>query len=122
RSAIVFVALIVGVRVFGKRQMAGMTIFDLVLVLLLANAVQNAMASGSGHLAVGIVSAGTVIVLSRIVGIAFVRRPALEVSLTGSPVIIAQNGRLHLDLMRQEGVTPEEILATARGYGLERLD
>ncbi len=122
RSAIVLAALLIGIRLFGKREMAGMTIFDLVVVLALANAVQNAMTQGSGHLAVGIVAAGTILVLNRILGILFVRRPGLEMSLTGSPIVIVQNGQLQPDHMRHEGITTEEVLAAARNFGLSSLE
>src|ERR1035437_2501577 len=86
RTAIVLVALGLGIRVFGKREMGGMTVIDLVVVLALANAVQNAMTLGSGVLLVGIVSGGTLLLLDRLLGLALVRRPSLERFLTGGPV------------------------------------
>ena len=121
RTAIVLVALIVGVRIFGKRQLGGMNVYDLVLVLALANAVQNAMTRGSGQLAVGLVSSGTLLVLGRLLGLAFVRRPSLERSLVGIPTVVVQDGQLHPSNMRREGVTEAEVLAAVRGYGLADL-
>jgi len=121
RTAIVLVALIVGVRIFGKRQLGGMNVYDLVLVLALANAVQNAMTRGSGQLAVGLVSSGTLLVLGRLLGLAFVRRPSLERSLVGIPTVVVQDSRLLETNMRREGVTEAEVLAAVRGYGLSDL-
>ncbi len=63
RTAIVFALLLVGVRLTGKRQTGEMNANDLLLVLVLANAVQNAMTQGNGRLAVALVSSGTLILL-----------------------------------------------------------
>ena len=121
RTAIVVLALLVGVRLFGKRQVGGMNIYDLVLVLLLANAVQNAMTKGSGLLGVGIVSAGVLLLLDRFLGTVFVKRPALESRLVGTPTVIVKDGQLEHAHMRREGVTEEEVLAALRGYGMSQV-
>ncbi|MGH2459424.1 MAG: DUF421 domain-containing protein [Chloroflexota bacterium] len=118
RTVIVLLVLLVGVRIFGKRQVGGMNIYDLVLVLLLANAVQNAMTQGSGLLGVGIVSAGVLLLVDRFLGTLFVKRPTLEARLVGTPTIIIKDGQLEPAHMRREGVTEEEVLAALRGYGL----
>src|SRR5579875_937927 len=104
RTAIVVLALLAGVRLFGKRQVGGMNIYDLVLVLLLANAVQNAMTQGSGMLGVGIVSAGVLLLLDRFLGVVFVKRPTLEARLVGTPTVIIRDGQLERAHMRREGV------------------
>jgi uncharacterized membrane protein YcaP (DUF421 family) len=122
RTAIVLIALLVGIRLFGKREMAGMTVFDLVVILALANAVQNAMTRGSGILGVGIVSAGTLLVVDRLLAALFVRKPSLETRLTGVPVVVVQNGRIEREPMQREGITTEEVMATVRSYGLNSLD
>jgi uncharacterized membrane protein YcaP (DUF421 family) len=122
RTAIVLIALLVGIRLFGKREMSGMTVFDLVVVLALANAVQNAMTKGSGALAVGIVSAGTLLVVDHLLGFIFVRRPSLEARLIGTPVIVVQNGRIERVNLEREGITTEEVMAAIRGYGFSTLN
>jgi uncharacterized membrane protein YcaP (DUF421 family) len=121
RTAIVLVALVAGVRIFGKRQIGGMNIYDLVLVLLLANAVQNAMTKGSGNLGVGLVSAGTLLLADRLLGIVFTRRPALEGQLLGTPTVIVEDGRFVEEHLRREGVTQDEVLAAMRQFGLTEL-
>jgi len=122
RTAVVMIALIVGIRLFGKREMTGMNLFDLVLVLTLANAVQNAMTVGSGWIGVGIVSAGTLLLTNGALGRLFVDRPAIEARFVGAPIVIVRNGELQLEPMRRQGITPDEVLAAARGYGLVRLN
>lgn len=118
RSAIVLLVLIAGLRVLGKRQIGQMNIFDLVLVMALANAVQNAMTMGKGELTVGIASAGILIVIGRILTAMFLRRPRLEARWVGTPTTIISNGRLLRDHMRREHVTEEDVMAALRQHGL----
>ena len=121
RTAIVLVALVAGVRIFGKRQIGGMNVYDLVLVLLLANAVQNAMTKGSGNLGVGLVSAGALLLADRLLGIVFTKRPELEGQLLGTPTVVVEDGRFVEEHLRREGVTQDEVLAAVRQFGLSEL-
>jgi len=121
RSVIVLVALVAGIRIFGKRDVGGLTLIDLVMVLLLGNAVQNALTIGSGHLGVGLVSAGVLLVLDRLMGFLFVRRPWIEKKLLGEPTVIGVNGRLDERTMRREGVERDDVLTAVREMGLSEL-
>ncbi|HEX9116372.1 MAG TPA: DUF421 domain-containing protein, partial [Anaerolineae bacterium] len=78
RTLIVLVVLVVGLRLAGRRDVGGLNVIDLVLVLLLGNAIQNAITTGSGRLAVGLVSAGVLLLADQLLGGLFVRRPWLE--------------------------------------------
>jgi uncharacterized membrane protein YcaP (DUF421 family) len=121
RTAIILIFLIAALRLLGKRQTGGMNVFDLVLILAIANAVQNAMTEGSGRLAVGLVSAGTLLFLGRVLGLMFLRRPSVEARLVGSPTILVSNGRLDEAALQREAVTQDELLAALRQYGLADL-
>ncbi len=121
RTVIILLALVVGIRIFGKRDVGEMNLLDVLLVALLGNAVQNALTYGSGQLAVGLVSAGTLLLVDRIVGTLFVKRPDLELKLVGEPEIIFADGVLDRRVMEREGVSEEELLTAVRAIGLERL-
>jgi uncharacterized membrane protein YcaP (DUF421 family) len=121
RSVIVLVAVVTGIRIFGKRDVGGLTLIDLVMVLLLGNAVQNAITSGSGQLGVGLVSAGTLLILDRLMGLLFVRRPWIEKKLLGEPTVIGANGQLDERTMRREGVERDDVLTAVREQGLSEL-
>jgi uncharacterized membrane protein YcaP (DUF421 family) len=118
RSAVVLLFLIAGLRVLGKRQIGQMNIFDLVLVMALANAVQNAMTMGKGELSVGIASAGILILIGRILTAVFLRRPRLEERWVGTPTVIISDGQLHRDHMRREHITEDEVMAALREHGV----
>jgi uncharacterized membrane protein YcaP (DUF421 family) len=122
RTLIVLIALLLGIRIFGRREIGGMSIFDLVLVMALANAVQNAITHGSGAVLVGMVSGGVLLGANRLLASAFVRRPSLETRLTGGPVVVVQNGQLQRDHLRNEGITDDEVMTSIRSYGLSGLD
>jgi uncharacterized membrane protein YcaP (DUF421 family) len=121
RTLVVFVVLVIGVRLSGKRQLGGMSTTDVVLVLALANAVQNAMTHGSGNIAVGLVSSATLLLAARAVGIVFIRHPPWEARVVGTPTVLAQDGRLLRARMEHEGITEEDVLTGLRKYGLTDL-
>jgi uncharacterized membrane protein YcaP (DUF421 family) len=121
RTIIVAVCLVVGVRLFGKRLAGGLNILDLLLVLLLGNAVQNAITVGSGELAVGLVSVACLLIIDRLIGILFVRNPFLESRFFGAPTILVTNGKLNPVAMRHEGVSEDEVLTAIHEQGLSDL-
>ena len=121
RTVIVVLCLLVGVRLSGKRISGGLNLLDLLLVLLLGNAVQNALTQGSGDLLVGIVSVITLLVIDRLVGNLFNRRPFLESRFFGSPTVLVSQGRLNLPAMRHEGVSEDEVLTAVHEQGLGGL-
>jgi uncharacterized membrane protein YcaP (DUF421 family) len=118
RTAIVFVLLVVAVRGTGKRQTGEMNVHDLLLVLVLANAVQNAMTMGNGHLTVALVSSGTLLLLGWLLAVLLRRHPAWQPVLLGTPTILVERGRLIRQNMKREGVTETDLLGAVRQQGL----
>ena len=116
RTAIVLVWLALGLRLLGKRQLGQMNIYDLAMIMALANSVQNAMTSGKGELAVGIASAGTLIVAGRLLSYLFVRSPQLERRLVGNPLIVIHDGQVNRDNMRRAGLTLDLLQAALRQH------
>src|SRR5512138_3252580 len=88
RSAVVYVALLVGLRLTGKRQVGQFTPFDLLLLLLLANAVQNAMVGPNETLWGGLVAAGTLLALNGVVAALAWRAKGAARILEGMPTIL----------------------------------
>jgi uncharacterized membrane protein YcaP (DUF421 family) len=121
RTLLVLAFLVIGLRLLGKRAVGGMNLVDLLLVLLLGNAVQNAVTNASGDLLVGIVAAGVLLVIDRWVGILFVRHPILESRFFGKPVILAINGKLNSLAMRHEEISEKEVLSAVHEQGLSDL-
>ena len=117
RSIIVYVVLIILLRITGKRQVGQLAPFDLVLLLVLSNAVQNAMNGGDNSVTGGIISAVTLIGLNFIVGYLTFRSKRLEVLLEGQPEVLIHNGRLFEKVMARARLTHHELNAALRQEG-----
>ena len=122
RTAIVAIVLIGGLRLFGKRELGQLNIYDLAMLAALANAVQNAMTQGSGYLAAGLASAASLLVLAAVLAMAGRRSGRVERLVEGSPTLLAFDGRAIRQHMRAEGVTTEQLEAAVREHGLAGLD
>ncbi len=93
RSGVVYAFLLVLLRLTGKRQIGQLAPFDLVLLLVLSNAVQNSMNGGDNSLVGGLVSAATLVALNYAVGYATFRNKRLEELIEGRPQVVIHNGR-----------------------------
>jgi uncharacterized membrane protein YcaP (DUF421 family) len=120
KTAIIYLFLVAGLRLLGKRELGQMTIYDLVLIIVLANSVQNAMVGNDTTLFGGLAAALTILVLNRIFALLIVRYPALAHQMVGEPVLIVNDGKLLLNRMKREGVTREIVMAALREHGLSR--
>src|SRR5690242_12014514 len=94
KTTVVYVFLVLGLRLLGKRELGQMNIYDLVLIIVLANAVQNAMVGDDNTLLGGIVAAATLLVLNRALTILMLRSPRIERTLVGQPMLICNDGHL----------------------------
>jgi uncharacterized membrane protein YcaP (DUF421 family) len=117
RSAVVYAFLIVLLRLTGKRQIGQLAPFDLVLLLVLSNAVQNSMNGGDNSLVGGLVSAATLVALNVAIGYATFKSKRLEALIEGRPQVIIHNGRVFEDVMRHAKLTHHELTAALRRAG-----
>jgi uncharacterized membrane protein YcaP (DUF421 family) len=117
RALIVYVFLIVILRVTGKRQTGQLAPFDLVLLLVLSNAVQNSMNGGDNSILGGIISAATLIALHYCVAYMTFKSRTLEAWIEGTPRTLIHNGVLNEQVMHQELLTHHELAAALRAAG-----
>lgn len=122
RTSAVYLFLVVGLRLAGKREMGQMTVFDLAVILVLANAVQNAMVGPDTSLAGGLVAAATLLVLNHLMSwLRYQFRPIAR-WLGGVPTLIIADGRYVAENLRKEGITEEDIATALREHGVERVE
>jgi uncharacterized membrane protein YcaP (DUF421 family) len=121
RTLAVYAALLVGLRLAGKRELGQATAFDLVVVLVIANAVQNAMVGPDTSLNGGLLAAGTLLAANWLVGRLGLRSAWLRQRLTGSPVLLVHEGTLLDENLRREGVTEDEVRQALREHGVDDL-
>jgi uncharacterized membrane protein YcaP (DUF421 family) len=118
RSAVVYISLFIGLRLMGKRELGQMTVFDLVVVLLLANAVQNAMVGPDTSLWGGLIAAAVLLVLNRGVAMLRLHRDAWGRLLEGTPTVLVQSGQFLDPALRKEGIERAQVLMAMREHGI----
>ena len=121
RSLVVYAFLLVILRVTGKRQVGQLAPFDLVLLLVLSNAVQNSMNGGDNSLVGGLISATALIALNYAIGFATFRSKKLEALIEGRPQVLIHNGRLFEDVMGRSQLTHHELEAALRQAGCANI-
>jgi len=117
RGLVVYVFLILLLRVTGKRQIGQLSPFDLVLLLILSNAVQNSMNAGDNSLIGGLISAVTLVVVNYLVGLIAFKSKKLEAIIEGHPQLIIHEGKLFEDVMNEAKLTRHELDSTLRQSG-----
>jgi uncharacterized membrane protein YcaP (DUF421 family) len=121
RASVVYVFLVVALRVAGRRELAQMTSADLVLLLVISNALQNSINAGDNSLVGGLVSAVTLLTLNWTVGWAAYRWRGVERLVEGDPVRIVTDGKVHVGALRRELLTLSELRSALRKQGIMRI-
>ncbi|MEO9254953.1 MAG: YetF domain-containing protein [Tepidiformaceae bacterium] len=118
RTAVVYLALVVGLRFFGKREIGQMAPFDLVVILLIANAVQNAMVGTDTSLVGGLIAAVTLLVVN--FGIAQLRahNSTFRDFVEGESVVLISDGQLMPKQIRREGIDMLDLEQAIREHGI----
>jgi uncharacterized membrane protein YcaP (DUF421 family) len=120
RTIIVYAFLLIGLRLAGKRELTQLNPFDLVVLLLLSNTVQNAIIGEDNSLAGGLLGAATLLVLNGILVRALFHWGKLD-RIEGSPEVLIRNGRIVRPHLERELITLAELQAAARKQGIESL-
>jgi uncharacterized membrane protein YcaP (DUF421 family) len=122
RSIVVYFALLIGLRLAGKREMGQFNPFDLVVLLLLSNTVQNAII-GEDNSVVGGLLGATVLLLTNYVMVRFFyTHHKLEQALEGEPTVLIENGKIMHHNCERELITIAELEIQARKQGIESLE
>ena len=121
RTALVFLAVLGLLRLAGKREIGRMSLADFVVILVIANAVQNALNGADPSLTGGLVSAATLVAMSYLLDRYGRRAPLLGRLLSGEPTLLLQDGRLIAQNLRREHLYPEDVETAAREHGLADL-
>src|SRR5712691_2045095 len=122
RSLIVYLFLLCLLRITGKRQVGQLSPFDLVLLLVLSNAVQNSMNAGDNSLVGGLISATTLICLNFLLGLTTYRSKKLEAIIEGRPQVLVHNGKLFEDVMASAKLTHHELDSALRQAGCNCIE
>jgi uncharacterized membrane protein YcaP (DUF421 family) len=122
KSLIIYVFLIGGLRLLGKRELGQMNIYDLVLIIVLGNSVQNAMMNGDNSLVGGLIAATVLLVANRLFGQLMHRSVKLERAMVGQPILVVNHGVPIKSRMDREGISFEQLMQALREHGLYRVE
>ena len=122
RPVVVYIFLIVGIRLAGKRELAQLNPFDLVVLLTLSNTVQNAIIGNDNSLSGGLIGATALLVTNYAVVRFAYRHPKMERLIEGTPTLLIDSGQLLEDRLARELVTREELEIAAKRQGYLSLD
>jgi uncharacterized membrane protein YcaP (DUF421 family) len=122
RACIVYFVLLLMIRVSGKRSMGQFTSFDMLLIVLLGNAVQNALLGTDNSVTGGLILAATLIVLNWSVGYLAARSARAERVLEGEPVVLARDGHVFRDVLRRELVSRADFEKAMRENDCSEID
>jgi uncharacterized membrane protein YcaP (DUF421 family) len=121
RTALLYLFVVIALRVTGKRQFGEMNTLDLLLIMVISNAVQNAMSQQSPHLSVALVSSATLILIAIVFRRLTSKFPMLEPLLLGEPTVLVENGRLISRELHGQGLTENDLMTAVRGQGIADL-
>lgn len=122
RPILVYFFLVIGLRLAGKRELAQLNPFDLVVLLTLSNTVQNAIIGEDNSLTGGLIGAATLLLVNYLVVRFLFKHERLDLVIEGQPTVLIENGKLRTDQLGKELITLAELEAAAHRQGFATLD
>lgn len=118
RPVVVYAALIVLLRLFGKRELAQLNPFDLVVLLCLANTVQNAIIGDDNSVVGGLIGAFALLVINYVTIRFMLRHRRLDQLVAGEPTVLVEHGRVQKNALAREMMTVAELATVAHRQGI----
>jgi uncharacterized membrane protein YcaP (DUF421 family) len=121
RAVIIYVVFFIGLRLFGKRELGQFTTFDLVLVLLVANALQPAITGPDNSVTGGAIIVAILLVFNR--GVAMLRNwwPWFDHLIEPPPTVVVQDGTVIKESLEKEGLSVDDVEMAIREHGVDKL-
>ena len=118
RTAAVYIVVLLGIRLSGKREVGQMTPFDLALLLLISNAVQNAMTGPDTSLVGGVIAAATLLVLNYLIAEVSGGNRRFRKFIEGQPSLLIHDGQIMTASLAKEHVSLDELQRALREHGI----
>ncbi|WP_263408374.1 DUF421 domain-containing protein [Terriglobus tenax] len=122
RPVIVYLCLIVFLRLFGKRELAQLNPFDLVVLLSLSNTVQNAIIGDDNSVSGGVIGAFALLAINWFISVLLFRSPKLDHALQGEATILIRHGEIDRKAMEKEHLTDQDLLTVMHKEGFASLE
>jgi len=122
RTAIVYLFLVLILRLTGKREVGQMSILELIVILIISDAVQNSMVGENTTLWGGLIAVVTLFAMDYLLKFASDRSRRIRNVVEGEPRLLVRDGRVLAKALSEERVDVEDVRAAARGVGIARLE
>jgi uncharacterized membrane protein YcaP (DUF421 family) len=121
RTLLVYVGVVVFLRLAGKRELGQMTVVDLVVILLVANAVQNAMTGPDFSVEGGLTAVAVLLLANKAVSLLRLHGGVWGRLIEGTPTVLVEDGQLIAPALRREGLEEDELEMVVREHGIASL-
>ena len=122
KSIAVYVFVLLAIRLFGKKELAQLSVIDLVFILLISNSVQNAMVGSDTSLIGGLAAAASLFIINYIFKLLLVRFPTFSKVVQGEPVTLIYNGKVLKDNLDKTMFSLSELEANVREHGVKGIE
>jgi len=122
RTAVVYLFLVAVFRITGKREVGQLSILELIVILVISDAVQNSMVGENTTLWGGLVAVLTLLGLDALLRALTGRSRRLRTAIEGEPRLLVRDGKILPKALRQEKLQPDDVRAAVRAKGLERVE
>ncbi len=119
RTTVVYLLIVIGILLLGKKELSQISVTDLVFILLISNAVQNAMVGDNTSLEGGLIAALVLLVVNYGMRRLIYRSKSARNILEGEPVLLIYEGKLNRKNLERESITEEELMSALREHGVE---
>lgn len=120
-SAAVYLFIVIAIRLFGKKELAQLSVVDLVFILLISNAVQNAMVGSDSTLLGGLVAAVSLFIVNYLFKLVLYRFPRLNKLVQGHPIMLVYRGKINMDNLKKAKLTVQELMEAVREHGVATI-
>lgn len=121
RTVAVYLFILLFLRIFGKKELAQLSVVDLVFILLISNSVQNAMVGPDTSLSGGLIAAGSLFIINFIFKFLFRKIPQFNTFVQGEPIMLIYKGIVKNDNLKKIQMSHEELEAAVREHGIESI-
>lgn len=121
RPILVYLFLVIAFRLAGKRELGGMHAFDFVVILTVANVLQNAGIGDDTTVTGGVLGAVSLLLTNYLVGRYVFKHPRVEQVIEGEPAVLIEDGQVLNDVCRRQMISQPELLAAVRRQGIDNL-
>ncbi len=122
RSVAVYLFVIIAIRLFGKHELAQLSVIDLVLILLISNSVQNAMVGPDTSLLGGLIAAASLFLVNFLLKRLLFRSPKLNEAIQGHAKMLVYHGKAVEKNLIETEISKEELEAAVREHGVEHIE